>query len=134
MLLSHFPMLQVTDENLVKAVERDTRCRDKKLHAKLSFEHNQLLRTSEAAILAGLSSFSVYNQESLVEKLIKLLLSRYQDGTVSEEMPKMAPTFGALSLLLQHPDVCPISKALAPRAEGAGGERGAAPIGDVAAP
>lgn len=107
MLLSRFPNLRITGENLVKAVERDTSWCDKKLYLELLFGHDQLVQVPEAAILAGLSSHVSYK-----EKLIKLLLGRYQHGTVSEEMLKTAPNISALSLLLQHPHVCQISPAL----------------------
>ena len=105
MLLSRFPNLQITGENLVKAVERDTRYDDKKSYTELFFEHDQLVQVPEAAILAGLSSYLQYEG-------IKLLLGRYQNGTVSEEMLKTAPSISALSLLLQHPHVCQISPTL----------------------
>ena len=107
MLLSRFPNLRVTGENLVKAAEADTHRSDKKPYLELLLGHDQLVQVPEAAIWAVLSPHLRFN-----EKLIKLLLDRYWNGTVSEEMLKTAPSISSLNLLLQHPNVCQISPAL----------------------
>ncbi|CAM6003996.1 unnamed protein product [Sphagnum balticum] len=106
-LLSRFPDLRIIGENLVKAVRRDS-CRwARKSCLELLFEHDHLVQVPETAILTGLSPYT-----GVGEKLIEQLLGRYQNGTVNEEMLRMAPSVRTLRLLLQHPHVCPISLAL----------------------
>jgi hypothetical protein len=107
MLLSQFKNLQITAKKVIQAVKRDLGCWEKRLYVELVFEYGQSLTTPEAAILIPLSSYREHK-----ERLIKLLLTRVQTGTITEDMLKATPGIDLLHPLLQHPHTCRITLAL----------------------